>query len=360
MRQVTAIGVAVVIFCLVCFILRKKGLLVQACAVSYVVSLVSLQLVMKQISSPPYSYRFPCWVTFLHYLTLVVTISLPLRASFKKIYTWRQYCIRFAPVALSAPLCIAFNNTALIYIGAGINAVVGTLTPANTAALQHCLGRRLSKKSWVGIFIAWSGGCLIAQGEISSASFGKGDVRTSEAMKGLVYAFVATLLRSLKAVLADQIMSPGAYAEPRDSTVEQPLSALEALALQSPLGALVAGCYALTVESPREAWNSCTPSAGYIVLLSCPLALAVGALGITSISLLGAASAQMVGKLNIVVIMAFSAAFMGEELQAEVVVGTLLVLAGIWAFETTEAWAKAAAVLPHNPSAQDKSLPCVC
>eukprot|EP00930_Biecheleria_cincta_P039716 TRINITY_DN27276_c0_g2_i1.p1 TRINITY_DN27276_c0_g2~~TRINITY_DN27276_c0_g2_i1.p1 ORF type:complete len:351 (+),score=42.60 TRINITY_DN27276_c0_g2_i1:90-1142(+) len=348
MKELIALGVAAAILGIVCVTLRSRGLRAQACAVGYIVALVCLQLVMKQISSPPYSYQFPAWLTVLHYLTLSIACGVPFfKSGLAKISSWRRYCAQFAPIACSTPLCIVFNNQALVYLGAGINAVVGTLTPANTAVLQHFLGRRLARRSWTGITMAWVGGYFIAQGELSAAGSSQSSAQESMVITGLLYSFAALLLRSLKTVLFDRLISPRAYGGQQEGSADLSLSPEEALALQTPGCALVACCYASMVESSRGAWEKITPSVAPLLILSCVLALALNILGMNSIALLGATSSQMIGKLNIVVVMALSTAFLGEVMHLEVVAGTLLVLAGIWYFERAETKAKAEhSVLP--------------
>ena len=45
----------------------------------------------------------------------------------------------------------------MLYVGAGVNAVVATLAPVTTAALSHLLGRHISMISWAGVGVACSG-----------------------------------------------------------------------------------------------------------------------------------------------------------------------------------------------------------
>ncbi|CAE8722455.1 unnamed protein product [Polarella glacialis] len=133
-----------------------------------------------------------------------------------------------------------------------------------------------------------------------------------------------------------------------EAKLSRPLEPLEALSLQAPACALVAACCALVVESPLEAWEQLTPEVAVLICCSCIGALGVNVLGIMAVHSFGASSQQMLGKLNIVVIMALSTAFMGEVLPWQVLAGTVLVLVGIVAFEKAESRAKArlAAALP--------------
>ena len=44
---------------------------------------------------------------------------------------------------------VVFNNKAMVYAGAGVCAVIGTLSPVCTAVISSCCGRRLTVP-WLG------------------------------------------------------------------------------------------------------------------------------------------------------------------------------------------------------------------
>ena len=47
------------------------------------------------------------------------------------------------------PVEVVFNNKAMVYAGAGVCAVIGTLSPVCTAVISSCCGRRLTVP-WFG------------------------------------------------------------------------------------------------------------------------------------------------------------------------------------------------------------------
>lgn len=103
---------------------------------------------------------------------------------------------------------VVFNNKAMVYAGAGVCAVIGTLSPVCTAVISSCCGRHLTVPcyvlciggacglpmiaslsqrtastsrfsqvlSWGGVIIAFFGALVISWGEVSSVQalgFGK-------------------------------------------------------------------------------------------------------------------------------------------------------------------------------------------
>ena len=68
---------------------------------------------------------------------------------------------------------MVFNNKAMVYAGAGVCAVIGTLSPVCTAVISSCCGRRLSAFSWAGVLVAFLGALVISWGEVSAVEKGK-------------------------------------------------------------------------------------------------------------------------------------------------------------------------------------------
>jgi len=70
-----------------------------------------------------------------------------------------------------------------------------------------------------------------------------------------------------------------------------------------------------------------------MILLTCITATFLNVLGMTTMKQLGASSMQIIGKLNTIILLAFSMGFWGERMPQEVLVGTCFVLAGVAVFE---------------------------
>merc|ERR1712151_1237349 len=69
----------------------------------------------------------------------------------------KRFMYTVFPIALSNPLTVIFNNKALVYTGAGLCAVVGTLSPVTVAIVSRILGRKLPAVAWFGVLMAFSG-----------------------------------------------------------------------------------------------------------------------------------------------------------------------------------------------------------
>jgi small neutral amino acid transporter SnatA (MarC family) len=150
----------------------------------------------------------------------------------------------------------------------------------------------------------------------------------------------------VKAVLQDQLLEPAAYRgkgkegkdlehgehgeqgeqweqgeeeveekeKLRERSPAQALSPMHVWALQAPPCTGLALAYALLTESPAQAAAELTPQVGHMVFLTCVTATILNILGMTTMKHLGASSMQIIGKLNTIILLAFSMGFYGERL----------------------------------------------
>lgn len=345
--QVGSLALTGGLFIGICVILRPRGLGVVLRACMFVATLVSTQLAVKVVESPPYNYKFPGLVTTFHFLLVSVVsaaywiwVGQP-----GKCMPWSippsRWCRTVFPVAVSQPISVVLNNKAMVYAGAGVCAIIGTLSPVATALLSSCCGRQLSSLSWLGVGVAFGGAVVISWGEVTQVGIlGRG----SSTLQGLLYAFASLFGRCAKIVILDYMMAPLAYANGKKSgDTEEPLSLMHVLVLCYPWGALLSLMYSLASgEKPHTAWEQLTPALAGIILISGVSALALNFLGTSVLKDLGASSQQIVGKLNTICIASISVAFLGEHLPAVVVLGSCLVLAGVATFERGEHRSEAA------------------
>ncbi|CAL1127907.1 unnamed protein product [Cladocopium goreaui] len=335
--QVCAISLTVSLFVAIYVILRSRGLRVVLSASLFVAFLVATQLSVKIVESKPFNWRYPGLLTTLHFSCVVVAVSVywTWRGEPRKIFPWSIPLLRWVktvvPVAISQPISVVFNNKAMVYAGAGVCAVIGTLSPVCTAVISSCCGRRLTVLSWGGVIIAFFGALVISWGEVSSVGEAK---HKSRIIEGLIYAFASLSGRCAKIVILDYMMAPLAYARGLDAE-EEPLSVIHVLGLTYPWGAVLSLAYALTWggESPQKAWEQLTPELCGYIALSCSFALALNFLGTFALHDLGASAQQIVGKLNTICLASISVAFLGEHLPVMVVLGSALVLGGVAIFE---------------------------
>lgn len=335
---VEASAVVIVIYALVFFWLRAHPLRARFMACCFVTSLVTTQLAVKQLASRPFHYRFPAWLTTLHFCStwLVCTAYWAMQRDLGKCLpssqgSLRRYLVFIAPIAISFPLSVVFNNQALIYVGAGLNAIIATLSPVTTAVLSRACGHVMPQLAWLGICIACVGAVVISVGEI------RGDPRLRFAGVGIIFSLAAVLTRSIKAVLQDRLLTPSAYVTQGPSKTYQqevPMEPMHAWALQAPPCALMSVVYSLCSESlPAAVAAAKSPQILAMILTTCTSAVTLNILGMMTIKQLGATSMQIIGKLNIIVVIVFSVAFLHERLHAEAVLGTCFVLVGVATFE---------------------------
>ena len=323
--QGLAVLVTVAIFWAIWIIVQPRGLTVQLCTCCFVLSLVCTQLLMKELASSV-KFRYPALVTSLHFLSvwLVSWTFWALRGElFQRCHpsslgSLRRFWTFVLPIAASLPLSIVFNNTSLLYMGAGLAGVVGTMAPIITAILTHFLGRRISGHGWMGVLVATCGASFIAMGEVGDPK------EDSLVLFGLFFCTMSVFLRAVKAVLQDQLLEPAAYQRVdleqgtpngvKVSTAPPALSPMHVWALTAPPCTLLAFTYAVATESLRSALHELTATSIFFVLISCLSATILNILGLMSVKQLGASSMQIVGKLNTIVLLALSMGFWGESM----------------------------------------------
>lgn len=181
---------------------------------------------------------------------------------------------------------------------------------------------------WVGVFVACAGATVIGIAKMQGAHGGRLE------LIGVLFSGFSVLFRSLKVVLQDNLLNPSAYSSTGPSQQEQsPLSPEQAWAVQAPPCFFVSLAYALLVESPGSAWANLTTEVVAMIGCTCVSATFLNLASMRVLQQLGASSMQILGKLNIIVVVSFSVTFLGESLSSLVVVGAALMLVGVGTFE---------------------------
>jgi len=336
--RAAAVALTAAVFFGICVIVRQRGVRVVVLTCLFVASLVSTQLSMKVLSGPVYNYKFPGLVTVGHFSTVslvayaywLVWAREPWRCSPTSLGSASRYLRNVVPICLCTPVSVIFNNEAMVFVGAGVVAVIGTLAPVATAVLSRACGRKLSLLSWLGVLVAFSGGVVISFGEVSQVEDAENGDK-SLATKGLVFAFMAVFGRAVKIVLTDTLLSPTAYAS--QGQKDEPVSIMHLYVLQFPLSTLISGTYSVATESVSDAWDQLMPRIAGVIAFTCLNALALNLIGVQVLKEFGASAQQIIGKLNTICIAALSVAFLGEHLPSIVVLGSFFVLVGVAIFE---------------------------
>eukprot|EP00435_Cladocopium_sp_Y103_P014564 s1367_g3.t1 len=309
---------------------RSHGIKGVVAISAQVLAITFVQLSTKLVQQNGFAY--PSFIALVHFFFVwLVTHFLALREADWTIYlsdkealskdaTW--YAKRILPIAVLQTANVVMNTTSLKYIGAGFNSIIGILCPVLTALISAALGRSFALMAWLGIDAVISReGLRNLTLEGQSASL---------ALLGMMLGIGALFARSIRSVLMDCQMNR--YASDEDCPK---LSPLKLVALTSPAVFFFGLVVTLAAEGlePFFVMPQMRPKAAAMLAVSAFCAVFLSIMGMFLIKMLGAAAAQIAGKMNILMTVAVSSSFMGERLTLPFVVGSAMVLLGASIFE---------------------------
>lgn len=338
MPQRYAAPSAVLLFAAIALAYRSKGGQGLAVLMSYIISLIMVQLVVKELL---HYFPYPMFICAVHMLaTAVCAIFVGIGSCSSKLQPdkldrWMWYAERFGPLAATTYLSIVFNNCSLMYLDAGLSGMLGLATPVITAGVACLFGLRLAPMAWLGIAVAVAGDAGIAM-EGMKLSIGAGKP-SAGVIWGLLLSVVSLIARGLKAVFADRLVNP------YDGDERQSMQPLEVVVLLSPLLALL-GLLGTFLSDGATPWLELLDLSAWawgMLILSTMAAAYLNTTAVYLIKMLGAPASQIAAKLNILVTAVLSCAFFGERLPFAYAVGTVFVLAGAGIFEKAQHMMKA-------------------
>ncbi|CAJ1393708.1 unnamed protein product [Effrenium voratum] len=319
---------------------RGQGVLGVWAVCSQVVAIIAVQLSTKMVLR---DYPYPSGIASFHFFSVWFASTLlswgnvsacPAPSPVKSVRSVSWYVRRILPIAVLQTLNVVLNTTSLVYIGAGFNALIGILCPVVTALVAACLGSAFSTRAWLGILLAICGDAVISVEGVHTITKAGEPLRV--AVIGMVLGGGALIARAVRSVLMDCQMNE--YAADKECPKLQPL---ELIALQSPailvLGVLLTLC--LEGVRPYEALFELDQGPGAMLVFSAACAVYLTYMGMILIKMLGAAAAQIAGKLNILVTVALSSAFLEEAMSPLFLLGAVGVLCGAGIFERAKAGA---------------------
>lgn len=316
---------------------KGHGLKGTSILMLYITGLITVQLTMKSVLQ---HFPYPLFISSLHFigsLTGVYTFLAitgeehpNVELSCPKYQKW--YYKNVVPTCICQYLAISLNNVSLIYIGAGINAMIGLATPVVTALVAACFGMKIAALAWVGVLFTVGGDAVI-----TLDGFGI-SVAEGQSLTYFVYgaglSIFSMFTRGAKTVLQDKLMNNYGNDEEYKS-----FTPLQSVALQGPLLIILALVGSLTNEGMAP-WRSLP--AALMSPAACTLivnVLAATCLQISAafcIKMLGAPAAQIAGKLNVLVVAALSCALLGETLTLKQGASTLLIIGGAALYEKAQ------------------------
>jgi len=323
------ISLPVLILCGVIAALWRRGRSLQITVCVYIVNLTATQLLMSELSTKTFSYKFPGHVTVLHFIS-VWLYSIAYwswmgdlgKCHPRSLGSASRFVATVVPISVSLPVAVAFNNVALTHLAAGFNSIISALSPVTTAVLSVALGCEMPRIIWAGLFVSLVGALVVLHSE---AKITKPGVWASSQV-GIVFALVSVIFRSLKSVLQDKLLNTHQYGKP---FLDKSISVMHLWAVQAPWMVMVSLIYALATESSKQALSELTPQNAALIVLTCITATMLNILGARTLQALGATHMQAIGKLNVVVTVALSVTLMGERLPLRVLPGAAAMLVGV-------------------------------
>lgn len=324
---------AVLLFAAIALAYRSKGSQGLAMLLSYISSVIIVQLVVKELL---HHFPYPSFICAVHLqaTTAYATVA-GYRACSSKLrptdLDWlKWYAERFAVLAAATYASIVLNNCSLMYLEAGLSSMLGLATPVVTAWVATIFGLQLAPMAWFGIAVAVAGDAGIAM-EGMKLSIGVGK-HSGTVMWGLLLSFMAMLARGLKSVFADRLVNP------YDGDERQSMQPLEVMFLLSPLLAVL-GLLGTFLQDGTAPWLELVDLSAWawgLLILSTMAATYLNTSAVYLVKMLGAPASQIASKLNILVTAVLSCALFGERLTFAYALGTVLVLAGAWIFEKAQ------------------------
>lgn len=319
------------------FAYRGYGVKGLSILMAYITALIVVQLSMKQVL---HSFPYPLFLGFLHFNFTMATVCTFLKVTGESNPEADVQCPKFqkwflrnvVPTCICQYLAITLNNVSLVYIGAGINAMIGLATPIVTALVAACFGLKIATFAWLGVMLTVGGDALITMDGFSLTLAEGSGIHLF--VYGILLSAFAMATRGAKTVLQDKLMNN--YGEED----QKKLSPLQSWFMQGPV-LIILGMVGTIMKEGLAPWQA-LPSvfANPVLLLSIMGNIAFAAClnisAVYTIKLLGAPAAQIAGKMNVLVVASLSCALLGETLTLRQGASTLFIIAGAAIFEKAQ------------------------
>eukprot|EP00929_Paragymnodinium_shiwhaense_P087300 TRINITY_DN47526_c0_g1_i1.p1 TRINITY_DN47526_c0_g1~~TRINITY_DN47526_c0_g1_i1.p1 ORF type:complete len:490 (-),score=78.97 TRINITY_DN47526_c0_g1_i1:30-1499(-) len=346
------------------WVYRERGRHGQMVITAYLLSLVATQASVTIVFKTFPYFQAPCLLTACQLLFQVLASQTLLKlreetgsgvVSLITEMGVQEWVKAFFPLAFCMTFAVLAHNASIMYIGLGLSSIMSALTPTITALMCMAFGQRYPLRAWVGMAIV----CFGALVTMNSIHLERADRRK---FAGCALAFAALICRAMKTTLQDLFMrhslrevqamlwswsclGPGVCSASlpkasEDKPQKQSYDPLQVWALQSPLMFAVCAVTSAWLEGLRP-WRLVASAAGLHreagLVLACLVSAAVSCLlgitALTTVKLLGAAAAQIVGKLNIIITAVFAMTFMNEDVGRAELFGGLILVLGAYIFE---------------------------
>lgn len=289
-----------------------------------------------------YKFEFPTFLTALHFLTsgLLCCVLLMCAPTFSAnrrhaVPSWSCMLCKILPMSLVFASSIAAGNAALVYASTSFVEMMSSSTPVCTVVVALVFNQPFHKRLMLPVLLVCAGLALCVSGAIQFS------------LMGLVFSLLATLLRSVKAVL-QQVLMTG------EKAAFEPVELLAWLTIPS---VLVMLSWSLVTEGSApyaRISEACSESGSYHLLLSigltCINACILNVFATFIVKDLGAVGAQLTGQLKGVLTVLGGMAILHETVYVQQAAGYILVSLGILWYTNMDAGLKAQEKESHAAS----------
>lgn len=290
----------------------------------YLASLSTVKMSVRRLFKV-YLFDFPQFLTGLHLLLsgLFCCMMLMMQSADKRSPTpsWRCMFVMILPISLAFGCSIAAGNAALVDASTSFVEMVSSSTPVCTVSIAVLFNQPFHQKLMWPVVLTSIGLVLCASGAVEFS------------MLGFVFSMLATLLRSLKAVL-QQILMVGQNAQ---------LQPLELLAWVSVPSVVFMLGWSLATEGLQPYYMLAEGSYGLMISigLTCVNAVILNVMATFVVKDLGAVGAQLCGQLKGLLTVLGGMAVLEETVLPQQAAGYGLVLLGVFWYTQIESQFKA-------------------
>lgn len=294
-----------------------EGLKVILYVIAYIFSLVLIMLSVKHLYME-FNFTYPKFITALHLLFSTLggfaVLLLRARANGEQMLvpTRWELLSRILPISVCFGGAVGLSNVGLLYVPALMAEIIGSLSPLFSVPLTLMMGLPFRLALVVPIAIVIAGAITAVQPWGVSVSVG-----------GILCFVIATLMRAVKSVLQQEVMT-GALRERFDEYTLLAWSCLTSCVMM----------FVWSFASERgEPWDHFARSpqrwalTGNLVV-SVIIAIIVNLSHLWVTKVLGAVSSQLMAHAKAVLVLFGSMAFLGERTSTQELVGFGLVLFG--------------------------------
>jgi len=293
----------------------------------YLLALSTIKMSVR-ILFVEHHFDFPKFLTGLHFFTsglfcCIILMCTSLAVDKRDtIPSWRCMIGMILPISVAFACSIAAGNAALVYASTSFVEMISTSTPVCTVIVAILFDQPFRKQLVLPVLVVCGGLALCVTGQMKFSTM------------GCIFSLLATLLRSVKAVL-QQILMVGENSK---------FGPFELLAWISVPSVVLMLSWSMATEGLEPYSMLAKPSSYHLILsisLTCVNACILNVMGTFVVKDLGAVGAQLTGQLKGVLTVLGGMAMLHETVYPQQAIGYGLVLLGVFWYTNMEASLKA-------------------